>query len=278
MALISTPRRSIRRKNEKVLKAIRPNAGLTALYQAKLNSLIDEMNRSVAHWVESAYRQNEPEVSQLAEDESPAAAMRAAIRKLASRWLKRFDDAAPKLADWFATKASGRSDAVLKKILKDGGFSVEWKMTRAMNDVVQATIGQNVSLIKSIPSQYLNQVEGYVMRSIQTGRDLGQLSTDLQREFGVTKRRAALIARTQNNLATASMTRVRQQEAGITEAIWVHSGGGKEPRPTHLKAGRDRQRYDVSKGWFDPEVGKNIWPGELINCRCVSRPVVKGFS
>jgi uncharacterized protein with gpF-like domain len=117
-----------------------------------------------------------------------------------------------------------------------------------------------------------------VMRSVQTGRDLGRLAKDLQKQFGVTKRRAALIARDQNNKATASMTRVRQVQLGITEAIWVHSGAGKHPRPTHVKAGRDSVRYDVSKGWFDPDAKQWIWPGILVNCRCVSKPVIKGFS
>jgi SPP1 gp7 family putative phage head morphogenesis protein len=116
------------------------------------------------------------------------------------------------------------------------------------------------------------------MRSVQTGRDLGQLTKDLQEQFGVTKRRAALIARDRNNKATASMTRVRQVQVGITEAIWVHSGGGKHPRPTHVKAGRDKQRYQVSEGWLDPAVGRNIFPGELVNCRCVSKPLITGLS
>ena len=78
-------------------------------------------------------------------------------------------------------------------------------------------------------------------------------------------------------MATASMTRARQTELGITEAIWMHSGGGKHPRPSHLAAGKSKTKYDVKVGWYDPDVGKNIFPGELPNCRCVSRAVVKGF-
>ena len=152
-------------------------------------------------------------------------------------------------------------------------------MTPVQRDILQATIQSNVELIKSIPAQYLTQVQGSVMRSVQTGRDLGTLAKELQEHYGVTKRRAAFIARSQNNLATASMTREsRQTELGITEAIWTHSGGGKHPRPSHLAAGRSKTKYDVKTGWYDPEVGKNIWPGELPNCRCVSRAVVKGFS
>ena len=74
------------------------------------------------------------------------------------------------------------------------------------------------------------------------------------------------------------MTGLRQAELGITEAIWVHSGAGKHPRPTHVKAGRDQVRYDITKGWYDPDAKQWIWPGTLVNCRCVSKPVIKGFS
>ena len=70
-------------------------------------------------------------------------------------------------------------------------------MMPAMRDIMRATIGQQVSLIKSIPSQYFTNIESLVMRSVQTGRDLEQLTTDLQEQFGVTRRRAAFIARDQ---------------------------------------------------------------------------------
>ena len=73
------------------------------------------------------------------------------------------------------------------------------------------------------------------------------------------------------------MNRARQVELGIKEAVWIHSNAGETPRPTHLKAGRDRVRYDVSKGWWDPAVQEYILPGQLINCRCSSRSVIKGF-
>ncbi len=233
------------------------------------------MQASISYWLESAYRNNEPLI---AADELPASALKAAIRKLTARWQKRFDQAAPKLAEYFATAVEKRSSTALKNILKEAGLTVEFSMTPAQRDILQATIQSNVELIKSIPAQYLTQVQGSVMRSVQTGRDLGTLAKELQDHYGVTKRRSAFIARSQNNLATASMTRARQVELGITEAIWMHSGGGKPPRPSHLKAGKDRAKYDTSKGWLDPEVGKLIFPGELPNCRCVSRSVVKGFS
>ena len=261
--------------NELVLRPVRPNAGIEAAYRRGLLGLIDEMGTSFAYWLKAAWRSNEPV---MATDESPAATLREAMRKLRRRWERRFVTAAKELAEHFAKSATQRSDAGLRAILKKGGFSVEFKVTPAARDILQAIVAENVALIKSIPEQYFTQVEGAVMRSVQTGRDLGQLTDDLEKQIGVTRRRAAFIARDQNNKATAAITRARQAELGITEAIWVHSGGGKHPRPTHLKAGREQKRYDVTKGWFDPGVDKFILPGELPNCRCVSRAVVKGFS
>lgn len=264
---------------EKTLNPVRPSPALEAEYRRRLDKLIDEMARSVAYWLAAAYRKEEPEVRALtAQDESPANYLRRVVRRLARRWQKQFDELSQFLAEHFATDVSKRSDVALKNALRKGGMSVKFRMTRAMNDVVQATVHENVSLIRSIPQRYFTEIEGAVMRSVSAGRDLGQLNDFLRQQYGVTKRRAALISRDQNNKASANLARARQLELGITEAIWVHSGGGKVPRPSHVKAGRDKVRFNLAEGWYDPHEKKHILPGELINCRCVSRPVVPGFS
>lgn len=270
---MSLSRTSRSRRAETLLPPIHPNAGLEAEYRRRLTALTDEMGRSIAYWLSAAYRGNSPEI---AEDELPAEALRRAIRRLARRWQARFNDLADDLARYFAQSVGDRSDAALKAALKKGGFSVEFKMTRAQRDVLNAAVHENVSLIRSIPQQHLGQVEGMVMRSVQTGRDLGQLSTDLQEQLGVTKRRAALIARDQNNKVTAALSRARQVEMGLTEAIWRHSGGGKHPRPKHKKA--DGTRYDIRVGLPIGDKGQNILPGEEINCRCIGRAVIPGFA
>lgn len=258
-------------KKPKTLAPVHPNAGLEIAYQRKLEALVDEMARSVIYWISAAYRANEPEMAQ---DESSAAALTKAMRRLGSKWQRQFDIAAEELARWFAQAAANRSDAALRSILKKSGFTVQFRMTRAQNDVLQATIAENVALIKSIPQQYLTQVEGLVMRSVQAGRDIGALREEIQHQFGVTRRRAAFIARDQNNKASSMLSRVRYTELGITQARWVHSAGGRHPRPTHVQAGRDGVIYSVSEGWLDPAINKRIWPGTEPSCRCIARPVL----
>lgn len=266
-----------RPRKELLLRPVRPSAAVAAAYQKALLRLVDEMGKSTIWFVEAAYKGTPPE---LAMDELSSEAMRKAIANLTKRWYKRFDTASEKLAKYFAKAASSRSDAALRKILKDGGFTIDWKMTRPQRDALNAVVNENVSLIKSIPRQHFQRVEGYVMRSVQTGRDMKQLADDLQKSFKITRKRAVIIARDQNNKATGALQRVRQIEiAGDdAEAVWHHSGGGRTPRRTHAKAGREKARFKVKEGWYDEDEGRKVIPGELINCRCFSRLVVKGFS
>ena len=265
-----------KRRHERVLPPVRANVGIQVAYRRRLLALIDEMNNSFLYWISAAYKANEPIIAQDAA--TPASQLRIAINKLTRQWQSNFDDAAISLAKYFAKASYLRSDASLRSILRRGGFSVKFKMTPAMRDIMKATIAEQVGLIRSIPQQYLVNVQGAVMRSVQTGRDLASLRDEIVKHYGVTQRRAALIARDQNQKATATLTRARQIELGITEAVWMHSHGGKVPRPTHLK--NDGRRYDIKVGWFDPDpkVRKYIFPGQLINCRCVSGSVIKGLS
>lgn len=188
------------------LKPNWPSAGVQAAYLAKLSRLIEEMDDSVQYWVKVRYKNNPPEASTMAMDDVlPANELKRTIDELVKRWQKAWNDAAPEIAKYFSLSVLDRNDANLRQILREANWTVRFKMTTGMRDVLKATIDENVSLIKSIPQQYFKAVRGDVMRSIQAGRDMGQLSKALQKNYGVTKRRAALIARTQNNLATGAM-------------------------------------------------------------------------
>jgi uncharacterized protein with gpF-like domain len=141
-----------------------------------------------------------------------------------------------------------------------------------MRDAMNATIEANVSLIKSIPSQYLTEVEGIVMRGFSSGRDLKTISDELQKRYGITARRAAFIAQDQNDKLTATVTQARRVELGLFDAEWQHSHAGKEPRPSHVKAGKEKKRFDVRKGCYID--GEWILPGQKPRCRCSSRTIL----
>ena len=259
-------------KTVKVLRAERPSVAIETRYRRDLDRMIREMHDSVIYWLTSAYRNNEPRIAQ---DATPSEVLRIAVSRLAARWQARFDEASERLAEYFAKDAERRSSTELYRILKKGGWTVKFQMTPAMRDVFDATINANVQLIKSIPQQYLSDVEGMVQRSIQQGRNLKQLTDDIEHRYGLTRNRATLIARDQNNKANAAFTRVRRLEVGITQAVWMHSHGGDVPRKSHVAM--NGKPFDVAKGMWDSTEQEYVQPGQLINCRCVSRPVVEGF-
>lgn len=262
------------RRRVRTIAGVQANAGIEAQYRRRLDALIEEMHASLLYWLRAQYRKTEPVT--LAEDRSPAKELDARMRRLSRRWLKRFDDVATEMAKHFSTSVANRSDSALRAGLKKAGWTVQFKMTPAMRDALDAVTAENVGLIKSIASEHLTDVQGILMRSVARGHDLHMMSKELQERYGVTKRRAALIARDQNNKANAIIVKTRQKELGIVEAIWMHSTAGKHPRPTHVAM--NGKRYPVAEGMFDSDEGRNVQPGELINCRCFSKSVIPGLS
>lgn len=269
-------------KNDKVLRPIIPNVGVEYQYRRRLWDLIGKMHTDTVAAIKKNYS-DPATMAHDADDDNVDTEQRPLVQRLRQmfaeledRWFNNFDEAADRLADYFATDIQDRVDRVLRAILKKGGFSVRFRMTPAMRQALQATIAGNVSLIRTIPRQYHSQVQELVMRSVTTGRDLGYLTKQLYARYDITRRRAAFIARDQNNKATSAMTRARQLDLNITKAIWKHSHAKKEPRPTHLA--NDNKVYDTRTGWYDPAERRYIFPGELIQCGCMSRSVIPGFA
>lgn len=257
------------RNNRKTARAVRPNTGVRLQYQRQLEKLVRDMAHSVEYWLEAAYKNNAP---LMAQDALPSNELKKRIAELSKRWIAKFDDMAQKIAERFVKQGKQTTDAAFMSALRDAGWTVQFKPSRMVQDAMNATIAENVSLIKSIPSQYLTQVEGSIMRGFSAGRDLKQITDELQKHYGVTARRAARIALDQSNKLSATVTQARRLELGITQAVWVHSGGGKKPRASHVKAGHDKLVFDVEKGAYID--GDYIQPGYLPYCRCVSKSIL----
>ena len=134
--------------------------------------------------------------------------MKRILDDLAKRWIARFDEWAPKIADAYLQGMFKASDSAMRQALKDAGWAVDFKMTPAVRDAFNASLQENVGLIRSIPEKYLQQVEGVVMRSYTTGRDLETMVKDLKQLYPGASNRAVLIARDQSNKANALMRMV----------------------------------------------------------------------
>ena len=267
MALRCTSAKGVR------VPCVRANAGVQAKYHRALMAIIRDMDDSLTYWLRAEYRKQEPKI--IAQD-SAADFLQSLMDRLTRRWRKKFDELSKDMATRFVTGAQRYSDTAFASRLRDAGFTVRFRPTPGVREAIESSVNENVLLIKSIGETHLNDVAQLVQRSVAAGRDLGTLTNDLQERYGITSRRAAFIARDQNNKATATINRTRQMELGLTEAIWVHSGAGRHPRPSHLKAWQDRLRYNLKEGALID--GKRIFPGELPNCRCTGSVIIPGYN
>lgn len=250
----------------------RASIALQNEYKKKLMKLIADMTKSVNWWLIARYRQN---LGEIIATDSASSELEAELRKLFKQWGKKYDHMAHDISSWFTNASRKHTDRNLKSILKDYGFTVNNRLTRKQKATLRALTVENVNLIRSIHSRYFSELTTITMQSISRGRDLKYMQDELQKQYGVCKRRAELIARDQNNKATAVITHMRYEEVGITHAIWKHNSGAKEPRHTHLVA--DGKEYDIRKGLYFKDKGRHIFPGEEINCSCTSYPIVDTF-
>jgi SPP1 gp7 family putative phage head morphogenesis protein len=194
------------------------------------------------------------------------------LAKWAKKWTGRFDRMSLSLAKKFTGRAFQATEFSMRAAFKRAGFVVEFKPTRASLQAYRAVAAENVGLIKSIPTEYLTDVQAKVWESVKSGADMSTLSQGLRETYDVTTKRAALIARDQNNKAKAVIENTRRQQLGIKQAIWQHSHAGKVPRPTHVRM--NGKTFDLDKGMYDSHEKKYVWPGQLINCRCTSRAII----
>lgn len=123
-------------------------------------------------------------------------------------------------------------------------------------------VAANTSLIKSIPTQYMAQVEQTIRAGVLAGESPKSLAAKIQKQGNVTENRARLIASDQINKANGELNKYRQMDLGIKEYDWITSHD-ERVRPLHQE--RDGKTFSWDK---PPSDGH---PGMPIKCRCSAR-------
>lgn len=258
-----------------VVSAIHANRGTQVWYFNQLQNVLAAMKQEMLNLVRAAYGITGPDIGFAQDAPSRVTALQRALKKWGDNWTDNLDKMSLDIAAHFASKSFRNTEFSMEQAFKQAGFTVKFSPSRKSAEAYRAVVAENVGLIKSIPQQYLKDVQTQVWQSVMKGADMAQLSEGLRKSYGVSVDRAALIARDQNNKAKAVLENTRRQQLGLKRAIWMHSHGGKKPRRTHLAA--NGKPYDLDKGMYDEDEGEWVWPGQLINCRCTSRAIVPGF-
>ena len=258
-------------RKKKSLRAVNYNAGNISWYQKELLSTIREMNADVKKQVLVILADNP-----LAMDANPIELLRGALRAMSKRWVGIFISKSTPTAEAVVKKTGEAVDRGLLASARKDAMTINMQFTDAMIQKRDAIIAENVSLIRSIPEKYFTDVESMVFRSVAKGGDRKALADEIESNFSkrhqITRKRAEFIARDQVRKATSSLSNARQQAAGIKRGIWIHSGGGSEPRKKHVHA--NGKEFDLDKGLPIGDKGQYVLPGQEPNCGCTWKPVL----
>lgn len=135
-----------------------------------------------------------------------------------------------------------------------------------LEDTLLATTQENVNLIKSIPQQYLKNIESIVYSGTVQGNSASSMIQQISKQGGVTSRRAKLIARDQSSKLNSALNQQRQQNLGVEEYIW-RTAGDERVRDSH------RSKNGKIFRWDDPPKDTGH-PGFEIQCRCQAEPII----
>ena len=89
-----------------------------------------------------------------------------------------------------------------------------------------------------------------------------------------TVNRGVNIARDQTRKAYNNLNAARMRKVGVTEFIWRHSGGGRNPRDLHQNVLNGKKFSLDDLPVIDERTGETGIPGQAINCKCTMEPVV----
>lgn len=144
--------------------------------------------------------------------------------------------------------------------------------------IMNAVINENLTLIKSIPQEVLKEMQVALSQGIISGNQK-ELIKNLKRIKGVSKDRAVFIARDQIHKAVESFKQVQNVALGIEYYEWltadderVSSGLGGHRQNNHriFKYGSNEAiiSHSNKRGYY---YGK---PGDRPNCRCIAVGVI----
>ena len=201
------------------------------------------------------------------------------FKRFESEWNKNFSIFGIQAVEQMIKEANREADLKLNAIFQDAknaGIEVNFKigaMPQSVKNVLYASTAEAAALIKSIPQQYLQRVQGEVYRSITSNKgSWSALVKEIEHLGALSRRRAIGIAKDQTKKSFSALNLAKAKVNGIKKGIWIHSGSPKHPRIKHKNF--SGQVFDLDKGAPIGDKGQYVFPAEEPFCSCIWKPVL----
>lgn len=271
-------------------KPLVPPLAIERKYAKELVALVLAMTREYAQ-VAQIYKAKQPQFAQ--DDTWGITDLDNRLNSLGTKWAERFAEYANEHSPKMVNQILKQSNLQIKQILKDWYAEkrftlLDQHISNPLRQVMKASAEYNVSLIKSLHSQYAERVRGAVYRAVSGAGSLKDLKRQLVKYAGMSSRRAKLVAGDQVRKCFTDISLRRLDDLGVRKAKWIHTGASKEPRPYHIrKFNGDYSKYPHVNGLnglvfdmdnppvIDEKTGERGYPNQLPFCRCFMAPVIE---
>lgn len=218
------------------------------------------------------------------------------LEQLASKWVSgAFLSQYERTANKSVTMAdSANSKEFVRSINRSVGIDLS-NMLRSeeLENYLNISIRNNVNLIKSIPTQYFEDLAQQIENNIRQGYTPARLEESIRKMIDIRafkpkgepstvaekiNNKAKLIARDQTAKLNGDLTRIRQSDAGITHFRWVTSKDERVGDDHRLAQNRVTKFGKGVYSWA--EGAPEGYPGnaDRPNCRCTATPLIKGVN
>lgn len=266
-----------RKPRPKVLKGVRYNAGISTKYykdlRALLNWVFKEFERTVVAGLST--REMERKTESMIYDESPnerykkrLAEFNKKLRgKLSRKQIEKLVRRSLQTADSYTRREFNRK-------LKSFGLDLtKGEEGKKFSSYMSTAVEENVQLVTNLVAEEAHRLKSTILRGMREGIPSSRLARGLEKDLGISKRRAALIARTETHKVTQQLADYRAQELGLTKARWR---AVMDNRTSDQHARFNGREFDMRKGLWDPKTRTYNWPGRRPNCRCWSEYLIPG--
>jgi uncharacterized protein with gpF-like domain len=280
-------------------KPVLPSKDAEQFYRGQLRAMVRLMAGELVAAVEPELKRLKPDYiadSRMTLDGSWTEEILKAIRSVSQRFVTPLFDAQVQrvAASTISRAEANNAEDFRNSINRAVGIDFDLiTRPKGMQDYLEASIAENVNLIKSVKTEYFQKVETIVLGGMKSGAAPSVIARQIQEQTGITARRAKLIARDQMSQINADLTEKRQAAAGIEyykseDAGDVRVSGnpaGKYPNAKISCYGIARHDIGFGEGVYKVGVGAT-WAGQTglkpgkhhPLCRCVAISMIPGVN
>lgn len=154
-----------------------------------------------------------------------------------------------------------------------GISSKELAATEGMKATTNALKLETAQWVKQLRDETLEMYTSNTLRAMALGNGLDGILDEFDGLAEKRKGHAKFTARNQINNYNSISTKIRAQNLGITQAVWL-TANDERVRPSH--EAREGKTFELDKGLYSSLDGQHLLPGTTYRCRCTYRLIIPG--